>query len=123
FRWGGAAQVQFGAEFQPVSSFFLGYNGFFQVSNTGFFDHDLSVEVIIEKSKPAKIVESLRVLRWCLQESNQGHTAFQSVALPTELRHRCFMRAFLSGSGCKYNFMLLTRKRNFIRIAFVILLP
>lgn len=26
-------------------------------------------------------------LRWCLQESNQGHTDFQSVALPTELRH------------------------------------
>jgi hypothetical protein len=25
---------------------------------------------------------------WCLQESNQGHTDFQSVALPTELRHQ-----------------------------------
>ena len=24
---------------------------------------------------------------WCLQESNQGHTDFQSVALPAELRH------------------------------------
>ncbi len=26
-------------------------------------------------------------LRWYLQESNQGHTDFQSVALPTELRY------------------------------------
>ena len=25
---------------------------------------------------------------WCLQESNQGHMDFQSIALPTELRHR-----------------------------------
>ena len=24
---------------------------------------------------------------WCLQESNQGHMDFQSIALPTELRH------------------------------------
>ena len=27
-------------------------------------------------------------LLWYLQESNQGHTDFQSVALPTELRHQ-----------------------------------
>ena len=26
---------------------------------------------------------------WFLQESNQGHTDFQSVALPTELRNHC----------------------------------
>ena len=26
-------------------------------------------------------------LKWYLQESNQGHTDFQSVALPTELRY------------------------------------
>ncbi len=25
---------------------------------------------------------------WCLQESNQGHMDFQSIALPTELRHQ-----------------------------------
>src|SRR5688572_6562982 len=29
-------------------------------------------------------------LWWCLQESNQGHTDFQSVALPTELRHHFY---------------------------------
>jgi hypothetical protein len=28
-----------------------------------------------------------RVFLWCLQESNQGHMDFQSIALPTELRH------------------------------------
>jgi hypothetical protein len=27
------------------------------------------------------------LLKWCLQESNQGHMDFQSIALPTELRH------------------------------------
>ena len=29
--------------------------------------------------------------KWCLQESNQGHMDFQSIALPTELRYhtRC----------------------------------
>ena len=26
--------------------------------------------------------------KWCLQESNQGHMDFQSIALPTELRHQ-----------------------------------
>lgn len=25
---------------------------------------------------------------WCLQGSNQGHMDFQSIALPSELRHR-----------------------------------
>ncbi len=27
-------------------------------------------------------------LKWYLQESNQGHMDFQSIALPTELRYR-----------------------------------
>ncbi len=27
---------------------------------------------------------------WCHRESNQGHTDFQSVALPTELWHQIF---------------------------------
>ncbi len=38
------------------------------------------------------------VFKWYLQESNQGHTDFQSVALPTELRYQAFE------SGSKYNF-------------------
>ena len=34
--------------------------------------------------------KSFRVLMWYLQESNQGHTDFQSVALPTELRYHLY---------------------------------
>ena len=34
---------------------------------------------------------------WYLQESNQGHTDFQSVALPTELRYQYF-NSFISPS-------------------------
>ncbi len=30
---------------------------------------------------------------WCLQESNQGHMDFQSIALPTELRHQRLLAA------------------------------
>ena len=30
----------------------------------------------------------LNISTWFLQESNQGHTDFQSVALPTELRNQ-----------------------------------
>lgn len=34
----------------------------------------------------------LNISTWFLQESNQGHTDFQSVALPTELRNLfCFI--------------------------------
>gem|GEM_PF-1615878 len=29
----------------------------------------------------------LRIFLWCLQGSNQGHMDFQSIALPSELRH------------------------------------
>jgi len=37
-----------------------------------------------KKTKPELIV---RVYLWYLQESNQGHMDFQSIALPTELRY------------------------------------
>ena len=36
---------------------------------------------------------------WFLQESNQGHTDFQSVALPTELRNLDFNLWFLQESN------------------------
>ena len=36
-----------------------------------------------------------RVKKWYLQESNQGHMDFQSIALPTELRYLL--------DGCKYS--------------------
>ena len=40
------------------------------------------------RSKIKKALENQGLLRWCLQESNQGHMDFQSIALPTELRHQ-----------------------------------
>ncbi len=47
----------------------------------------------------------LWVFLWYLQESNQGHTDFQSVALPTELRYQALL------SGCKYNFKIRIYKQ------------
>ena len=47
---------------------------------------------------------------WYLQESNQGHTDFQSVALPTELRYPM--------SGSKIDSILLFPKL-FYKNAFV----
>ena len=44
----------------------------------------------LETKKPT--VES-GFLKWCLQESNQGHMDFQSIALPTELRHLLALNA------------------------------
>ena len=37
-----------------------------------------------------KVLNFQGLLRWCHRESNQGHTDFQSVALPTELWHPIF---------------------------------
>ena len=34
--------------------------------------------------------------KWYLQESNRGHTDFQSDALPTELRHHSMFKRSLS---------------------------
>ena len=42
---------------------------------------------------------------WCLQESNQGHMDFQSIALPTELR-------YLLKSEGKYKVILAYAKHN-----------
>ena len=38
----------------------------------------------------------LRHGKWYLQESNRGHTDFQSDALPTELRHHSMFKRSLS---------------------------
>jgi hypothetical protein len=42
---------------------------------------------------------------WCLQESNQGHMDFQSIALPTELRHQPLRRQKYEYFGlvCNYS--------------------
>jgi hypothetical protein len=45
------------------------------------------------------------LLTWYLQESNQGHMDFQSIALPTELRYRCYC-------GCKYRTIFILSKTN-----------
>lgn len=37
--------------------------------------------------KNKKTSEKSEVFKWFLQESNQGHMDFQSIALPTELRN------------------------------------
>lgn len=44
-------------------------------------------------------------LLWYLQESNQGHMDFQSIALPTELR-------YLAECGCKYRTIFNLSKTN-----------
>ena len=42
-------------------------------------------ELVLNKKSP-RFREGF--LLWCLQELNQGHMDFQSIALPTELRHQ-----------------------------------
>ena len=41
--------------------------------------------------------------KWYLQGSNQGHMDFQSIALPSELRYRCYC-------GCKYRTIFILSK-------------
>ena len=50
---------------------------------------------------------------WYLQESNQGHMDFQSIALPTELRYRL--------DGCKYNFLFISHKTFYLNFLLFIL--
>ena len=48
---------------------------------------------------------------WYLQESNQGHTDFQSVALPTELRYHKM--------NVKYRFIFIIEQNNYYKNPFV----
>ncbi len=52
-------------------------------------------------------------IKWYLQESNQGHTDFQSVALPTELRYLllCVKHA---AAGANINLFWRLQNKNFI---------
>ena len=43
------------------------------------------------RNKKATFCEEYRFYKWYLQESNRGHTDFQSDALPTELRHLAYL--------------------------------
>ncbi len=55
---------------------------------------------------------------WYLQESNQGHTDFQSVALPTELRYLAICdpkhRTRCVG-GCKYRYFIKYEQQVFVK--------
>ena len=61
--------------------------------------------------KPKKPKHNAWVLKWYLQESNQGHTDFQSVALPTELR-------YLANCGCKYRFNFIIPQKKIYKKPF-----
>ena len=61
--------------------------------------------IIVLKTKRAAFNAALL---WYLQESNQGHMDFQSIALPTELRYHC--------KGCKFKRIFNMKKKNSIHI-------
>ena len=50
------------------------------------------------------ISSSITLFLWCHRESNQGHTDFQSVALPTELWHLNFGLQIYISKRLKQNF-------------------
>ena len=70
------------------------------------FLHDFQIVGI----KKRDITFQLCLFVWYLQESNQGHMDFQSIALPTELRYRAapnVSRALpFSRKDCKFIFFL-----------------
>ena len=51
----------------------------------GGFSVFINIHPLANK-KSCHLMDRIQIL-WYLQESNQGHTDFQSVALPTELRY------------------------------------
>ena len=88
--------------------------GFFVVPPAYYFGKKLCFllsinfdSVLFQNKSPSKLDGLIVVATlWYLQESNQGHTDFQSVALPTELRYQALL------SGCKYNFKIRIYKQN-----------
>ena len=80
-----------------------GFLWYLQESNQGHMDFqsialptELRYHYVFALIKPCgflneKAPEVSRALLflWYLQESNQGHMDFQSIALPTELRYQC----------------------------------
>ena len=55
------------------------------------------VQIKIKKFVTLCFSDLLRIYLWYLQESNQGHMDFQSIALPTELRYRLNAGANIRG--------------------------
>ena len=72
--------------------------------------HIVVHKVVLKNTKPYKS-ESYRVKKWYLQESNQGHMDFQSIALPTELRYLL--------DGCKYS-VLFNSPQNILSIFLIV---
>ena len=65
-------------------------HGFRQRNTYWLMDCKLCIKSALKQWLKTKNPESIKVsgfYLWYLQESNQGHTDFQSVALPTELRY------------------------------------
>ena len=58
------------------------------------------------------------LFKWCHRESNQGHTDFQSVALPTELWHLLFGLQIYISISFKQNF--ISKKSSWISDAYVV---
>jgi hypothetical protein len=55
-------------------------------------ENDCLLEYKLRQEKTLNPKNELRVLKWYLQGSNQGHMDFQSIALPSELRYHPFKR-------------------------------
>jgi type III pantothenate kinase len=74
---------------------------------------------LVEKTKTLEnllIFKGCDCFLWYLQESNQGHMDFQSIALPTELRYR-YLHSVLSGNaGANIEPFLYYPKQNIKKI-------
>jgi type III pantothenate kinase len=57
---------------------------------------------------------SYEIILWYLQESNQGHTDFQSVALPTELRYLLLFSKTRLAAGANINLFYRSQNKKMI---------
>ena len=65
-------------------------------------ENKISIALYSKKGKPVEMNQRA-FFSWYLQESNQGHMDFQSIALPTELRYQPFLLYPVGLSGRKSN--------------------
>lgn len=86
------------------------------ILTSGLRQADVILQVITTFALPTELLPHFyfkeRFLLWYRLESNQGHTDFQSVALPTELRHHMpeilapglynRLQAFLPDDTCRF---------------------
>ena len=71
--------------------------------------------IIYVKKQTPKCFRGL--FMWYLQESNQGHMDFQSIALPTELRHRLLSQIINLAAANIMVFLL--QQNNFLKNIFI----